>query len=210
MVVLSALELGHEVAGGHRVGHNRVPEPANLCFEGVAAIEEHDVIPPRGDQRVDVRRLQVRAATHDAVEIHVFPEAMRGTGEGSRAWDLGPNSTMTNATVDTTVSSNDGQVLMVKYRDGEKKVVIPPGLEIQQYVVGERSELKPGAAILIVLPRALLRRKPAATIVTYVLATLGVLTAGPVDLGLLGYATTLFVQRVSPTLSAELVAALGG
>jgi hypothetical protein len=57
---------------------------------------------------------------------------------------------MTNATVDTTVGSVDGQMLTVKYKDGEKKVLIPPGLPIMQYVVGDRSELKPGAAILIV------------------------------------------------------------
>ena len=57
---------------------------------------------------------------------------------------------MTNATVDTTVASVDGQVLTVKYKDGEKKIIIPPGLAIQQYVVGDRSELKPGANILIV------------------------------------------------------------
>jgi hypothetical protein len=57
---------------------------------------------------------------------------------------------MTNATVDTTVSSVDGQVLTVKYRDGEKKIIIPPNLAVQQYVTGDKSELKPGADILIV------------------------------------------------------------
>ena len=61
-----------------------------------------------------------------AVEIHIFPEAMRGTGEGHRPWDLMPNSTMTNATVDSEVASNDGQVLMMKYKDGEKKIIVPP------------------------------------------------------------------------------------
>ena len=58
---------------------------------------------------------------------------------------------MTNATVDTTVGSVDGQVLMVKYKDGEKKIIVPPEpASIQRYVVGDKSELKPGAAISIV------------------------------------------------------------
>src|SRR4030081_805462 len=60
--------------------------------------------------------------SQNAVEVHVFPEDMRGTGEGSRPYDLSPNSTMTNATVAETVAGNDGHTLMVKYKDGEKKV----------------------------------------------------------------------------------------
>jgi hypothetical protein len=84
-----------------------------------------------------------------AIRVMIFAETQRGTGEGHRPWTQ-PGSTMTNATVDSTVASVDGQVLMVKYKDGEKKVIVPPGLDIQQYVVGDRSELKPGAAILIV------------------------------------------------------------
>lgn len=84
-----------------------------------------------------------------AIRVMIFADVQRGTGEGHRPW-VQPGSTMTNATVDTTVSSNDGQVLMVKYKDGEKKIIIPPGLDIQQYVVGDKSELKPGAAISIV------------------------------------------------------------
>jgi hypothetical protein len=83
------------------------------------------------------------------MRVMIFAETHRGTGEGHRPW-VQPGSTMTNATIDATVASVDGQVLMVKYKDSEKKIVVPPGLEIQQYVVGERSELKPGAAILIV------------------------------------------------------------
>jgi hypothetical protein len=84
-----------------------------------------------------------------AMRVMIFAETQRGTGEGHRPW-VQPGSTMTNATIDTTVGSVDGQVLMVKYKDGEKKIVVPPNLELQRYVVGERSELKPGAAISIV------------------------------------------------------------
>jgi hypothetical protein len=93
----------------------------------------------------------------------IFAESQRGTGEGHRPW-VQPGSTMTNATVDSTVSSVDGQVLMVKYKDGEKKVVIPAGLAIQAYVVGDKSELKPGASIMITnaLKNPMARLKPIA------------------------------------------------
>src|ERR1700743_2494564 len=59
-----------------------------------------------------------------ALAVHIFPEAMRGAGEGFRAWDLRPNSTMTNATVAQSVAGVDGQNIEVKYKDGEKKVVV--------------------------------------------------------------------------------------
>jgi hypothetical protein len=84
----------------------------------------------------------------DAVEAHVFPEDMRGTGEGSRPYDLRPNSTMTNATVAETVAGNDGQTLMIKYKDGEKKVVVAPDTPVVTYVPADKSDLKPGAKII--------------------------------------------------------------
>jgi len=83
-----------------------------------------------------------------AIEVHVFPESMRGTGEGSRPWDLGPNSTMTNATVADSVVGNDGQTLLVKHRDGEQKVFVPPDTPVVTYVPGEKSDLKSGAKII--------------------------------------------------------------
>jgi hypothetical protein len=84
----------------------------------------------------------------DAVEVHVFPESMRGTGEGSRPWDLKPNSTMTNATVAESVDSNDGHSLTVKYKDGEKKVEVTPNTAVVTYVPAEKSDLKPGAQVI--------------------------------------------------------------
>jgi hypothetical protein len=84
-----------------------------------------------------------------AIRLTIFAEVQRGLGEGHRPWTL-PNSTMTNATVDQTVKSVDGEVLMVKYKGGEKKIIVPPDATILAYVVGDRSELKPGANIRIV------------------------------------------------------------
>jgi hypothetical protein len=83
-----------------------------------------------------------------AVEVHVFPEAMRGTGEGSRPYDLRPNSTMTNATVTDSVAGNDGHTLLVKYKDGEKKVVVTPETPVVTYVPADKSDLKPGAKVI--------------------------------------------------------------
>ena len=84
----------------------------------------------------------------NAVEVHVFPEDMRGTGEGSRPYDLRPNSTMTNATVAEQVAGNDGQTLMIKYKDGEKKVTVGPDTPVVTYVPGEKADLKAGAKII--------------------------------------------------------------
>ena len=86
--------------------------------------------------------------SQNAVEVHVFPESMRGTGEGSRPWDLRPNSTMTNATVADTVEGNDGHTLKVKYRGGEKEVVVSPNTPVVTYVPADKSELKPGAKVI--------------------------------------------------------------
>jgi len=84
-----------------------------------------------------------------AIQVTIFAETLRGTGEGHRPWDR-PSTTMTNATVDTTVAGVDGQVITVKYKDGEKKVIVGPDAVIRAYVVGSKEELKPGAKISIV------------------------------------------------------------
>jgi hypothetical protein len=84
----------------------------------------------------------------NALEVHVFPENMRGTGEGSRPYDLRPNSTMTNATVAEAVAGNDGQTLTIKYKDGEKKVTVSPDTPVVTYVPADKSDLKAGAKII--------------------------------------------------------------
>jgi hypothetical protein len=85
---------------------------------------------------------------NNAVEVHVFPEDMRGTGEGSRPYDLKPNSSMTNATVAESVVGNDGHTLLIKYKDGEKKVVVGPDTPVVTYVPAGKSDLKPGAKVI--------------------------------------------------------------
>lgn len=85
-----------------------------------------------------------------ALEVHIFPEAMRGTGEGHYPWDLQPKSTMTNANVDDVVSAVEGNTLTLKYKDGEKKILVPPTAPIVTYVPGDTSDLKPGAKVFII------------------------------------------------------------
>ena len=85
-----------------------------------------------------------------AVEVHIFPEAMRGTGEGHYPWDLRPQSTMTNANVEQVVTAVDGPTLTLKYKDGEKKIFVPADTPIVVYALGDKSDLKPGAKVFIV------------------------------------------------------------
>jgi hypothetical protein len=86
----------------------------------------------------------------NAVEVHIFPETMRGTGEGHYPWDLQPQSTMTNANVEQVVSAVDGRTLTLKYKDGEKKITVPANAPIVTYVPGDKSDIKPGANVFIV------------------------------------------------------------
>jgi hypothetical protein len=88
--------------------------------------------------------------TQKAVEIHIFPEAARGTGEGHRPWDLMPGSTMTNANVDSEVAVTDGKKLVLKYKDGDKTFIVPDNVKVVMFAPGATADIKPGAKIFIV------------------------------------------------------------
>lgn len=88
-----------------------------------------------------------------ALEVHVFPEAMRGTGEGHYAWDLEPGATMTNANVDAIVATNDGEQLTLSYKGGSQKIVIPANVPIITFAPAPRTRLKPGAAVFVIAQR---------------------------------------------------------
>jgi hypothetical protein len=87
--------------------------------------------------------------TQTALEVHIFAESMRGTGEGHRPYAPVPKSTMTNGTVDQSVKAVEGHTMTVRYRDGEKKIVVPPDVPIVRYVVGDKNDLKAGAHVTI-------------------------------------------------------------
>jgi hypothetical protein len=118
----------------------------NVAVVGVTPIAMSEIKP---GSYIGVTAMPEPDGTQKAVAVHIFPEAQRGVAEGFRPRDLRPNSTMTNATVAETVAGTDGQNIMVKYKDGEKKVVVPPGTPIVTFVPGDKSELKPGAKIII-------------------------------------------------------------
>ncbi|MBV9460069.1 MAG: hypothetical protein JO141_21495 [Bradyrhizobium sp.] len=87
--------------------------------------------------------------TQKAIEVHIFPESMRGTGDGHYDWDLMPKSKMTNGSVEQAVTGVDGPLLSVKYKDGEKKLVVTPQTVVVTYEIGKREEIAPGTKIFV-------------------------------------------------------------
>src|SRR6266481_3078773 len=96
-----------------------------------------------------------------AVEVRIFPETLRGTGEGQRPWDARPDGVMTNATVGTVSQSSEGGVIHVKHKDGESEYTIGPEVPVLAYVAGDRTLLKPGAAVVTIA-----QKKPDGTLTT--------------------------------------------
>jgi hypothetical protein len=87
--------------------------------------------------------------TQKAIEVHIFPESMRGTGDGHYDWDLLPKSKMTNGNVEQAVTGVDGPMLSVKYKDGEKKLVVTPQTVVVTYEMGKREDIQPGTKIFV-------------------------------------------------------------
>jgi hypothetical protein len=130
-----------------KLGEVKVNLTASATVFGVAKATLADIKP---GSYIGVGAMPQPDGSQRAMQVTVLAESQRGLSEGHRPWDAKPNSTMTNGTVDQTVAGVDGQVLTVKYRDGEKKIIVPPDAAIQAYVVSDKSELKPGAHIAIV------------------------------------------------------------
>jgi hypothetical protein len=115
----------------------------------IAGVEKAVLADVKQNSFVGITAMPQPDGTQKAVEVHIFPEARRGAGEGHRPWDLVPNSTMTNANVEQLVTSVDGPLLTMKYKDGEKKISVPNDAVIVQFVTGDKSDLKPGAKIFV-------------------------------------------------------------
>jgi hypothetical protein len=118
------------------------PSIATLLKASLADIKQ--------DSFVGVTSMPQPDGSQRALEVHIFPEAMRGTGEGHYPWDLRPQSMMTNANVDQVGATVDGRMLTLKYKDGEKKIFVPADTPIVVYDVGDRTDLKPAAPVFIV------------------------------------------------------------
>ncbi|HEX5778831.1 MAG TPA: hypothetical protein VFY21_08305 [Xanthobacteraceae bacterium] len=121
--------------------------PDNVAVSGIVKIPLSDVKP---GSYIGVSALPEPDGSQNALHVHIFPEALRGVAEGHSVWDVRPGSTMTNATVDQITAVGEGRTLTVKYKDGEKKIVVPAETPIVTYLPGARDELKPGAKIFIV------------------------------------------------------------
>jgi hypothetical protein len=116
---------------------------------GVIGIAKSSLSDVKQGSYIGVTAMPQADGSQKAIAVHIFADSQRGTNEGFMKWDLRPNSTMTNATVAQTVAGVDGQNILVKYKDGEKKVVVSPETPIVAFVSADKSELKPGAQIII-------------------------------------------------------------
>ena len=129
--------------------------PEDVRVGGVEAAQFSDIT---AGKYVGTTAVKQADGSLKALEVHIFPESARGTGEGHRPWDLQPGSTMTNANVEkveeVAVEKIQGQMLTLKYKDGEQKIFIPPGTPIVKNVPGDRSLLKPGTGVYIAAVRA--------------------------------------------------------
>jgi hypothetical protein len=124
--------------------------PENTRVSGIAAAQLSEITE---GSYVGTAAIKQPDGTLRAREVHIFPEAARGAGEGHRPWDLTPDSTMTNGNVEkveqTSVGHVQGEMLTLKYKGEEAKVFIPPGTPIVKNVPADRSLLKPGAGVYI-------------------------------------------------------------
>ena len=116
---------------------------------GVVAVVPAKLADIKQGKYIGVTGMPMADGSQKAIGIHIFLDAQRGLAEGHQPWDREPNSTMTNANVEATVASAQGQVLTLKYKDGEKKIVVPDGTPIVAYAPGDASDMKPGAKIFV-------------------------------------------------------------
>ena len=116
----------------------------------VLGIEKASIDDIKQGSYIGVSAMPQPDGSQKALHVHIFLDAMRGVAEGFGPWDVKPNSTMTNATVDNMVTGTDGRTISVKYKDGEKKIIVPPEAPIVKYVPGNKDALKAGAKIFIV------------------------------------------------------------
>ena len=138
---------GHVLAiKSPKLGDVKVSLADNTAVYGVSKASLADIKP---GAYIGVGAMPQPDGSQRAIQVTVFAEVQRGLGEGHRPWDARPNSTMTDGAVDKTVGSVDGEVLMVKYKGGEQKIVVPPEAKILAYSGADTSELKPGAHVAV-------------------------------------------------------------
>lgn len=122
----------------------------DLTVTELASVKLQDIKP---GSFIGTAALPQPDGTERALEVHVFPESMRGTGEGFRPFDLQPESTMTNGTVGS-VTGTSGRTLTVRYKGGQQTIVVPPNTPVVTFEPGSRAMLVPGAHIILFGTRA--------------------------------------------------------
>lgn len=118
--------------------------PARLLVQEVYPIALTDI---KAGSFIGTAAMPQPDGSQRAIAVTVFPESARGAGEGSRPFDLLPDSTMTNATVADLAEAPTGRTLRLKYKDGEKTIVVPAGVPVVTFKPGDRSLLVPGASV---------------------------------------------------------------
>jgi len=124
----------------------KVKVPDNVVLVGIAKASMADI--GKG-KFIGTTTVGQKDGALVAEEVHIFPEAMRGTGEGHRDWDLRPESKMTNANVANIKNMGDGRVITVQYKGGEKQVLVTPRTSVVSFEPASRSDLKPGAGVFV-------------------------------------------------------------
>lgn len=144
---------GHELQVKTREGKDlKVTVADNTKINVLSALKISDI---KQGSFVGVTAIQKGPGTPlQAREVHLFPEAQRGTGEGHRDWDLEPGSSMTNANVDAIVNTNNGKELTLSYKDGRQKIIVPRGVPIVTFKPADKSLLKAGAQVFITTHQA--------------------------------------------------------
>ena len=124
----------------------KVKVPDNVVLVGIAKASMADIA---NGKFIGTTTVGQKDGALVAEEVHIFPENMRGTGEGHRDWDLRPESKMTNANVANIKNMGDGRVMTVQYKGGEKQVLVTPRTQVVSYEPASRSDLKPGTGVFI-------------------------------------------------------------
>jgi hypothetical protein len=141
-----------KVEANSLVVRDRSGETTTFALADNFAVSEVLPIDPTAIQQgsfVGIASLPAADGTLAALEVLVFAENMRGTGEGHSSWDLQPGSQMTNATVAMIAAGTKGRTITLRYKDGERSIFVPDGVPVVTLKPGDRSLLVPGAKVII-------------------------------------------------------------
>lgn len=141
-----------EIHGNLMTVETRRHQTANITLDShfaVAAVRKVALSSIAPDTYVGIASRKTASGSLEAIEVLVFPDSLRGTGEGQYPWDLEPGSVMTNATVGGVVQSRDGRDLTLNYKDGTQTVDVSPTAPVVTLAPAAREDLKPGVPVFL-------------------------------------------------------------